>query len=238
MKLRTSNIVRFDNGTMVEAFKYLNYSQLAKSSLVSKGYRDLIQTHRHSLALLDVDHIRMRSFYDVPTYMKVFDKELSPEDYNEWVIRNNYSQQISPASGKQSSQYVRISYRFSAEAKYSNLGPYVKTTVFSAQTKLNHENWPLFQHFARLLADPFIYIRHMELTPLKELVKLLTGAVIQEALKSKYEKFFIKEEKNQHDSTTAHVFEFINTDVGKKLQLTVISLMEFENQVILETINL
>ncbi|KAI1694688.1 hypothetical protein DdX_19983 [Ditylenchus destructor] len=43
-----------DNGTMVEAFKFLNYYQLATSSLVTKRFRDLIRTHRHKLALLHI----------------------------------------------------------------------------------------------------------------------------------------------------------------------------------------
>ncbi|KAI1696057.1 hypothetical protein DdX_19256 [Ditylenchus destructor] len=53
------NIAAMDNGTMVESFKFLNYYQLAKSSLVSKRYWNLIRTHRHKLALLDVDEIYM-----------------------------------------------------------------------------------------------------------------------------------------------------------------------------------
>ncbi|KAI1697034.1 hypothetical protein DdX_18743 [Ditylenchus destructor] len=54
------NIAAMDNGTMVEAFKFLNYYQLAKNSLVSKRYWNLIRTHRHKLALLDVNYIDMK----------------------------------------------------------------------------------------------------------------------------------------------------------------------------------
>ncbi|KAI1703851.1 hypothetical protein Ddc_16401 [Ditylenchus destructor] len=271
----------------------------------------------------------------------MFDEELSPEDYNEWVVRNHYSKQIPPAAGKQSTVNVRKVYRFRAEVDCKDSD--FKITVFSAQTKLNDENWPLFQHFVRLLTDPFIYIRHMELTPQKDLLNLLTGAINQDrgrlqcgelkynfdgknkkflnwtkthvrcneikiylytssnfnklffdlfmtgahfspnfvilghlfngvaafvqkfiglkncdtslmvdsircrvpeftadAFKSNYEKFFIKEEKNQYDSTTAHVFEFVNADIGKKLQLTSTGPMlhELYPQVILEIITL
>ncbi|KAI1694323.1 hypothetical protein Ddc_22197 [Ditylenchus destructor] len=52
-----------DNGTMVNAFKFLNYMQLAKTSLVSKRFSNLIRTHRHTLALLYVYDINM---YRIP----------------------------------------------------------------------------------------------------------------------------------------------------------------------------
>ncbi|KAI1690596.1 hypothetical protein DdX_22405 [Ditylenchus destructor] len=58
---KVTAIAVMDNGTMVQAFKYLNYCQLAKNSLVSKRFRNLIRTHRHSLALLYVDAIGMVS---------------------------------------------------------------------------------------------------------------------------------------------------------------------------------
>ncbi|KAI1693839.1 hypothetical protein Ddc_22513 [Ditylenchus destructor] len=58
---RMPNIVALDNGTMVEAFKFLNYCQLATSSHVSKRFWNLIRTHRHKLALLDVNEISMGS---------------------------------------------------------------------------------------------------------------------------------------------------------------------------------
>ncbi|KAI1695756.1 hypothetical protein Ddc_21004 [Ditylenchus destructor] len=59
---RISKIATLDNGTMVEALKYLNYCQLAKNSLVSKRFRNVIQTHRHKLALLFVHSIDMVSY--------------------------------------------------------------------------------------------------------------------------------------------------------------------------------
>ncbi|KAI1692740.1 hypothetical protein Ddc_23365 [Ditylenchus destructor] len=55
----TSNIAAMDNGTMIESFKFLNYCQLATSSLVSKRFWNLIRTHRHKLALLYVNRIYM-----------------------------------------------------------------------------------------------------------------------------------------------------------------------------------
>ncbi|KAI1696945.1 hypothetical protein DdX_18792 [Ditylenchus destructor] len=39
-----------------------------------------------------------------------------------------------------------------------------RSTVFYARAELNDDNWPLFQHFVRLITDPFIYIDSMELT--------------------------------------------------------------------------
>ncbi|KAI1709855.1 hypothetical protein Ddc_13681 [Ditylenchus destructor] len=49
LRIRNTKIANMDNGTTVEAFKFLNYYQLAKKSLVSKRFRNLIQIHRHSL---------------------------------------------------------------------------------------------------------------------------------------------------------------------------------------------
>ncbi|KAI1691717.1 hypothetical protein Ddc_24077 [Ditylenchus destructor] len=161
---KTSNIVTLDNGTMVEAFKYLNYMQLAKKSLVSKRYSNLIRTHRHSLALLYVDYICMSENDAYAACIKIFNKVFSPKAYNEWIIRNQYSKQI-PLKGQvgknQSVQYGRQLYEMKANYIDSNKTP----CVFVARVKLNHENWPLFQHFVRLLTDPFIYIRYLELTP-------------------------------------------------------------------------
>ncbi|KAI1694273.1 hypothetical protein Ddc_22218 [Ditylenchus destructor] len=178
-----SNIATMDNGTMVEAYKYLNYCQLAKNSLVSKKFRDLIQTHRHRLALLYVDSIHMSSFQSDRAAINVFDKELSPEAYNEWVIRNNYSKQIpieSQVASEESTQSITNGYGLAAYACYkdsSHRGCYDTTSVFSAHVELNHENWPAFQHFVRLATDPFIYIGCVRLTYQNDVLNLLAGAI-------------------------------------------------------------
>ncbi|KAI1699099.1 hypothetical protein DdX_17529 [Ditylenchus destructor] len=52
-----SKSVTLDNDTMVEVIKHLNYCQLAKSSLVSKRYRGLIQKNRHKMARLTFSYI-------------------------------------------------------------------------------------------------------------------------------------------------------------------------------------
>ncbi|KAI1727305.1 hypothetical protein Ddc_04605 [Ditylenchus destructor] len=95
-----------DNGTMVEAFKYLDYCGLAKKSLVSKRFRNVIQTHRHSLARLCVEHIWMNrylptelEFHRKPDGIEIFGKTLSAEEYDEWVICNRYSKQV-PSEGQ------------------------------------------------------------------------------------------------------------------------------------------
>ncbi|KAI1695578.1 hypothetical protein DdX_19516 [Ditylenchus destructor] len=168
-------IANMDNGTMVEAFKHLNYCQLAKNSLVSKRFRNVIETHRHKLALLCVDNIDMGRIYDVdPAVIKLFNKELSSEEYNEWVVRNNYSKQISPicqAAGD------RRAYELNAYGDYKD--PNQKSTqVFHARVKeLNHETWPLFQHFVRLITDPFIRIRYLRLIPQADVLKLLSATI-------------------------------------------------------------
>ncbi|KAI1699272.1 alcohol dehydrogenase transcription factor myb/SANT-like domain-containing protein [Ditylenchus destructor] len=106
-----------DNGTMVEVFKYLNYCGLAKNSLVSKRFRNLIQTHRHSFALLDVYSLGMRRRRRLrgsdPAGIKMFGKDISSDEYNEWVTRNQYSKQISlkgQDAATESTQDDRIVY--------------------------------------------------------------------------------------------------------------------------------
>ncbi|KAI1697613.1 hypothetical protein Ddc_19605 [Ditylenchus destructor] len=174
-----------DNGTMVEAFKYLNYSQLAKNGLVSKRFCNLIRTHRNYLALLHVDFITMGdSDAIVSAVIKIFNKELTPDDYNEWIVRNGYSKQVSLEGGiaeKESTQNVPSCYHLGAYAYYKGLvhrDEFVdRTTVFSAQVELNDENWPVFQHFVRLATDPFIYIECVQLTYQNDVLNLLTRAI-------------------------------------------------------------
>ncbi|KAI1697198.1 hypothetical protein DdX_18630 [Ditylenchus destructor] len=80
-----TNIATLEDGTMVETFKFLNYCQLAKNSLASKKFRDLIRTNRHRLALLYVDEIKMDDYVDdLPrAVIEIFGEELSAEEYNE-----------------------------------------------------------------------------------------------------------------------------------------------------------
>ncbi|KAI1695466.1 hypothetical protein DdX_19565 [Ditylenchus destructor] len=172
-----------DNGTMLEAFKFLNYCQLAKNSLVSKRYRDLIRTHRHRLALLYVDHIEMRNynknFRTSSTLIEIFNQKLSPEEYNEWVISDGYSKQIpieGQVIGEQSAQDDRNVYCLLAQARYKG-----SRNVLHALTKLNHKHWPLFQHFVQLLMDPFVHIRFLELITQNNVLNLLAGAFNQDS---------------------------------------------------------
>ncbi|KAI1703185.1 hypothetical protein Ddc_16656 [Ditylenchus destructor] len=157
-----SNIHTMDNGTMVEILKYLNYMQLAKSSLVSKRFSSLIRTHRHSLALLYVDYIYVRNSGTNRSVIRMFDKKISPKAYNEWAIGNHYSKQIPSEGQVAGKQCGGLLYVMKADYKDSNQQP---TTAFFVHAELIHENWPLFQHFVRLLTDPFIYIRLLKLTP-------------------------------------------------------------------------
>ncbi|KAI1693208.1 hypothetical protein DdX_20800 [Ditylenchus destructor] len=116
LKDKTSKIATMDNGTMVEAFKYLNYYQLAMNSLVSNRFRNLIQTHRHSLALLYVD-IFMNSSTAEPAAIQVFGKELTSEAYNEWVILNSYSKLVQLEDDQAANaQSIPSDYRLAAYA--------------------------------------------------------------------------------------------------------------------------
>ncbi|KAI1699269.1 hypothetical protein Ddc_18636 [Ditylenchus destructor] len=167
-----------DNGTMVEVFKYLNYCELAKNSLVSKWFRNLIQTYRHSFALLDVYSLRMTRCENTAAIV-IFDKWISPKKYNEWVIRNGYSKQVpieGQFAGEQSAEDDRKVYALWANVDYKDFNPN-RTIVFSVNAELNHENRPLFQHFLHLLTDPFISIYRLEFTPQNDVLNLLTRAM-------------------------------------------------------------
>ncbi|KAI1695838.1 hypothetical protein Ddc_20945 [Ditylenchus destructor] len=121
-------------------------------------------------------------FYTNPLII-MFDRGHSREEYNEWVIRNQYSKQVpveSQVVGMQSTQYDRRFYRFDVSASYENTNnrqSNEKTIVLLARVKLNHENWPLFQHFVRLLTDPFIYIRDVELIPRNDVLNSLVATI-------------------------------------------------------------
>ncbi|KAI1710502.1 CRE-GLR-8 protein [Ditylenchus destructor] len=187
---RVSNIAAFDNDTMIEAFKHLSYRQLAISNIVSKRYRDLIRAHRHSLALLDVDEIRIfksagcENSFCSPSTIKVFGKQLSRKEYDEWIIRNEYSKQI-PVEG----QVVGMegtqddgNYHLWAYAYYKKITRLQRSSpnsILRACTALNNETWPVFEHFVRLLTDPFISIRNcdVQLTSQNDVLNLLIGAM-------------------------------------------------------------
>ncbi|KAI1706332.1 glycosyl hydrolase family 30 TIM-barrel domain-containing protein [Ditylenchus destructor] len=180
-----SNTATLDNGTMVEAYKFLNYCQLAKTSLVSKRFCDLIRTHRHKLARLYVHNIEMHEIIDInhnSPSIQIFNEVLCPEAYNEWVVRNQYSKQVPEAqiAVMQSAQNDRKVYRLDVDADYyyKDSNPSLHTNkLFDARIELSHENWPVFQHFIRLLTDPFIFIRSMELPHQNDVSDLLASAI-------------------------------------------------------------
>ncbi|KAI1698026.1 hypothetical protein DdX_18149 [Ditylenchus destructor] len=51
----------------------------------------------------------------------------------------------------------------------------IATTVFYARAELEDDYWPSFQHFIRLLVDPFIYIRYLVLN--QKALSFLSGAM-------------------------------------------------------------
>ncbi|KAI1710475.1 hypothetical protein Ddc_13422 [Ditylenchus destructor] len=322
---RTSKIANLDNGTMVESFKYLNHRQLATNSLVSKQFCDVIGTHRHQLALLYVSICMGRRYRNTPPAIKIFNKELSPKEYNEWRAQNNYSKRI-PLKGQAADN--SSGYELSAYGHYKGPNQDRTRAFFACVKELNDKTWALFQHFVRLLSDPFVSIRNMEFISQADVFNLLvatidrnnrcllqcrrldidfsdnahkalswvkghmlcvnfqiaisdnnanrdkelldffaTGSVCtskivvknshvskdvvidfvqkfmdlkscdesqivrsiramiskpnSEALKSNYAEFAVEEAEHQYDWYTAHVFELVNVDAGKKLQLTV-----------------
>ncbi|KAI1692023.1 BTB/POZ domain-containing protein [Ditylenchus destructor] len=158
--MRTPNIAAMDNGTIVETFKFLNYYQLATSGLVSKRFWNQIRTHRHKLALLYVNRICMSNgFANQDPVIKMFNEELSPEKYNEWIVRNGYSKQIpleGQISGKESTENVRDVFEMIAVSQNQKQCHEIATAVFYARVELKDETWPLFQHFIRLIMDPLL----------------------------------------------------------------------------------
>ncbi|KAI1708201.1 hypothetical protein Ddc_14464 [Ditylenchus destructor] len=199
---RTTIIATLDNGTLVEALKYLNYCQLAKNSLVSKKFWNLIRTNRHRLALLYVDSIRMvRVDHSSRACVQVFDKQFSSEEYNEWVIRNNYSKQIplqGQVAGIQSIQDERKVYELCVDDLYYKDPSHrqcddIKNVFFTCK-ELNHENWPLFEHFVRLITDPFIYICSLEMAYQTDVLSLLTSSISPDRNRLRCEKFKVNPE--------------------------------------------
>ncbi|KAI1710501.1 ligated ion channel l-glutamate- and glycine-binding site domain-containing protein [Ditylenchus destructor] len=215
---KISNIATFDNDTLLEAFKHLNYDQLATRSLVSKRYRDVIQTHRHSLARLYVQTIYMskggESEYWNPLKVKIFNEMLSPEAYNEWVVRNQYSKQI-PVNDAEQSTNDRKVYRIQTLVYYNDL--YNPKSALTARTELNNETWPIFQHFVRLLTDPFIYIHRVELTSQNDVLNLLSGAMHQDHNRLQCNQLSINDQHNTDkflswakDHLHCNAFQIIN----------------------------
>ncbi|KAI1708040.1 hypothetical protein Ddc_14510 [Ditylenchus destructor] len=180
-----NRIATMDNETMVEVLKFLNYCQLAKSSQISKGFRDIIQTHRHKLALLYVKNICMRRRFNLePATIKIFNKELSSKEYCAWVVCNNYPTHIPPRGQvymEESIPYydkchLKV-YELRADADYKDPEDIFCAQIIFARKEVNNETWPLFQHFIRLLTDPFIYICSMELVSQNDVFNLLVATI-------------------------------------------------------------
>ncbi|KAI1715150.1 hypothetical protein Ddc_11078 [Ditylenchus destructor] len=158
-----------DNETMVEVFKYLTYHQLAENNLVSKRFSNLIRAHRHKLALLFVVTIKMNSYEINSASIKIFEKQLSPKAYNDWMIR---------IASMQDTQNVVYGYDM-ALAYYKDRDDREwkdETTVLNELVELNNENLPVFQHFSRLFTDPLIYIDHITLTSHNDVLNLLSDS--------------------------------------------------------------
>ncbi|KAI1693838.1 hypothetical protein Ddc_22512 [Ditylenchus destructor] len=141
---RISKITALDNGTMVESFKYLNYCQLATNSLVSKRYCDLIQTHRHKLALLNVNCIRMGKRWNlfdvVPPRHQNFKKELSTKEYSKWIVCNGYWKKSFIL--KISTAVNPPDYELSAYGDYKDQNQSIMSVFYTRIKELNHDTWP------------------------------------------------------------------------------------------------
>ncbi|KAI1703673.1 hypothetical protein Ddc_16460 [Ditylenchus destructor] len=141
-----------------------------------------VQVNFTGLKIFDPESfwIKWREDSRDPTGIQIFDKTLSAEEYNKWVIRNGYSKQIPPETqiaGKQGTGYGRKVYDLSAHVDYDYEDPKSWKLVFDARKELNHENWPVFQHFFRLLTDPLIFIHSLGLPHQNDAINLLAGAI-------------------------------------------------------------
>ncbi|KAI1696983.1 hypothetical protein DdX_18754 [Ditylenchus destructor] len=102
----------------------------------------------------------------------MFNKELPPDEYNKWIVRNGYSKEIpveDQTAGKENTENDRNIYMFGANV-YQN-----SSTQYYACAEVKDDNWPVFQHFIHLLMEPFIYIRSLSLITQKDVLNLLTG---------------------------------------------------------------
>ncbi|KAI1710942.1 hypothetical protein Ddc_13140 [Ditylenchus destructor] len=184
-----------NNVILLETFKFLRYSQVAKSSLVSKKFRDFICIHRQSLARLRVRRMHMQtSKYSERDDVELFNTPLNRDDYDTWVSRYGYSKRdpfLDQDTGNPKARYhIRYSLlawtfpsSFQEEEPPNIYGNNIfspRISVFFATPELNQDNWPLFQHFFNLLNDPFIFIEELELTPPENQVwKLLIDSTPQ-----------------------------------------------------------
>ncbi|KAI1702394.1 MIZ/SP-RING zinc finger domain-containing protein [Ditylenchus destructor] len=190
-----TNINSLDIYTMLKVFKYLDYCELAKSSRVSKKFYNIIRAHRKSLARLTVESVimTMKTSCRSTFFLQTFNKLLSPSAYKEWILRNQYldqvqfyaqfaGEQIIEYDDKMDQRYLK-EYKgihfFTAEVnyKYPNFGD--NTKVFHARIPLQHihKNVALLQHFVRLLTDPNIYINYLQLDPQNDVLTLLDKTI-------------------------------------------------------------
>ncbi|KAI1701572.1 hypothetical protein Ddc_17559 [Ditylenchus destructor] len=135
----------------------------------------------HPTGINIFDNVLSRYFRSSRGTIEIFDKVLSSYEYNEWVIRNGYSKQIpleTQIAGMQSTKYERKVYWLYAIVNYDYKDPKSSfKLVFDARTELSHENWPVFQHFFRLLTDPFIFIRSIGLPLENDTLNFLADAI-------------------------------------------------------------
>ncbi|KAI1697454.1 hypothetical protein DdX_18487 [Ditylenchus destructor] len=163
--------------------------------------------------------------------VKIFNISLSPEDYSEWVIHNSYSKKVPlgyQLVGKKETQYGK-NYVLSADYKDPSQCSNNIKTAFFARAQLNHDNWPLFQHFK------FMDLKDSDEYQLVEYIRCYSSDRAVEALKRKYAKFIIKEGKGE--TRTTLLFEFINNDIGKKLQIYATGNTYCESYLLLEIKN-
>ncbi|KAI1691749.1 hypothetical protein DdX_21661 [Ditylenchus destructor] len=171
-----------------------------------------------------------------PAVIKLFNKELSPEEYDEWVVRNNYSKQISPiyqAAGD------RRAYELIAYGYYKDLDKQL-LDFFATGSHCTSEVFVIFNWISKAVIVDFVQ-KFMDLKSRddSQLVESIRGYVSEttaEAMKNNYVKFFTQG-NYENRWNVEDIFELVNADIAKKLQLTISQSCQ-TNQVILKIINL
>ncbi|KAI1715338.1 hypothetical protein Ddc_10994 [Ditylenchus destructor] len=181
---------------MIDSLRFLNYCDLAKTSLISKKLSEFIQTHRSSLTLLRVKEMIMeyhekqvpdgysRTSYSTTMLFGVKKFDL---DHDDWIESNGYSAtfEFKPKEVDLENLFQKQPPKptncisLHASARYHESGSCIKedsaplTVVFSTfvKPKFNRldcrRHWPMLQHFVRLLSDPFVYFESIHLVSLK-----------------------------------------------------------------------
>ncbi|KAI1706859.1 hypothetical protein Ddc_15126 [Ditylenchus destructor] len=194
-KNRSDNRIRnMDDDTTVEVFKYLTYCGLAKTSLVSKQFCDLIRKHRNSLALLDVQSISMPrdNMQNVISWIKghVHCYKIDITTCRDITNDDEFLNFI--MTGANCTSKIMVGYCNPCKA----IGDLIQKFI---DLKSGGED--------KVVES--IECKNFECVELDALIRA-------------HADFAVESNVNQTIGVSNHVFEFVNNDIGKKLRLTIL----------------